>query len=121
MKHIHSTNETNESQIDILSDYHKNYKTIGEFYASTVMFLWKGWDSAENTKKYIANAIKKEISICDLKKELTECLKITPTSEFSPKYEDIELIYEFCNEWNNKEIVWRADNNYYYFNWGTTA
>ncbi len=121
MLRIEANNPRNESQIAFVSDDCKNYQDMDGFYAAAVRLLWEGWDSDENTARYIANANKSMRNPDELQTVIGECLGITPIHGFLLDLLDLSEIYSMREDWNQREFVWRSSNNYWYMCWGTSA
>jgi hypothetical protein len=52
---LESRNNRNESYIEFVSDESSKYNSIDDFYNATIVKLWEGLDSEENTIRYIKN------------------------------------------------------------------
>ena len=121
MQRFHADNNRNESQIDFVIGNCKEYDSAREFYAAAIRLLWEGWDSDQNTEKYIANSVQTERTIVELTKIVNECLVITPIVEFSPNFKDIESVQSFRDDWNVREFVWLTGDQYVFMSWDTAA
>lgn len=121
MQRFHADNNRNESQIDFVVGCSDDYNSPLEFYAAVIRMLWDGWDSEQNTEKYIADSIQLERQADELKSIVNGCLAITPIVDFAPILTNIESIHSFRDEWNVCEFVWRVDAQYVFMSWSTTA
>ena len=121
MRRFHADNNRNESQIDFVIGNCKEYESPCEFYAAAIRLLWEGWDSDENTEKYIANSVQNERTADELMSIVRECLAITPIVDFTPNLEDIGSVHSFRDDWNVREFVWRTGNQFVLMSWDTAA
>jgi len=121
MQRIHADNLRNESEIDFVVVDHSEYASLDDFYSEVVRVLWDGWDSIENTEKYIVAARKSVRTIDELQNVVAECLATTPVPDFIPNLKGLENILSFRDDWNLKEFVWCRGNECWYMGWGTSA
>jgi hypothetical protein len=121
MQRTYADNARNESQITFVSDARDDYATQDDFYAAAIRLLWAGWDSEDNTEKYIARANKVERTLSDLQTVVTECLQITPVADFTPVFVGVESVHSFRDDWNVREYMWCSTNAYWLMSWDTSA
>jgi predicted enzyme related to lactoylglutathione lyase len=121
LQRFHADNNRNESQIDFVVGNCDGYESPLDFYAAAIRMLWDGWDSEQNTEKYIANSVQRERSIDELTAVVNECLAITPILDFAPQLINVESVHSFRDDWNVREFVWRSGNQYVFMSWDTAA
>lgn len=121
LQHIHSDNNRNESQIDFVVGRFSCFESPRDFYAAAIRLLWDGWDSEQNTEKYIANSVERERNPEDLPAIVKECLAITPIDDFVPILDNISLVYSYRDDWNVREFVWHSGDKYVFMSWDTSA
>lgn len=120
LRHIHSYNGSWESSLDFVEADGPEFSSALEFYAEATRMLFEGYESAEETEKYIAKAKQDPSDPQKLSELIQWVVKITPIDN-APELKSPEGVVCMRDDWNLLEYVWREGTLWRMFSWGTSA